>query len=124
MGYWSLLGKYISFLSMPLYILSKLTDLTYIYSKNVLSVQNPTQVPSDVGSLSNDLAGPALYFLVIDLFLYWGILALIEYGYLRAFINRFKKSEDLKRKLSLTMREEEDVYAEQKRIQLSDPTSS
>jgi hypothetical protein len=59
--------------------------------------------------LSNDLAGPALYFLIIDLFLYWGILAVIEYGYLRAFINRFKNREDAKRKLSLVLREEEDV---------------
>ena len=36
------------------------------------------------------LAGPALIFLIIDLFLYWGILAFIEYGYFKQYKKKIK----------------------------------
>ena len=39
------------------------------------------------------MAGPALYFLIIDWFICWGILAAIEYGYLRTFLNRFRNPD-------------------------------
>lgn len=44
--------------------------------------------------LSYQLAGPALYFMMIDLLLYWVFLGLIEYKYLNNFIKKFKRSPE------------------------------
>mmetsp|Transcript_22569 Transcript_22569/g.21743 ORF Transcript_22569/g.21743 Transcript_22569/m.21743 type:complete len:83 (-) Transcript_22569:1185-1433(-) len=42
------------------------------------------------------LAGPALIFLILDTFLYWGILAFIEYGYLKQYKKKIKGGNSLK----------------------------
>jgi len=40
------------------------------------------------GPLDVAIAGPSLYFMIFDIFFYWGLLALIEYGYLEKLFRK------------------------------------
>ncbi len=75
--------------------------------------------------LSQALAGPALYFLMIDFFVYWAILAFIEYGHLNNLMKRCRRSNDMHlRKISVDAKIDEDVAAEDTRVKNTDPASS
>jgi hypothetical protein len=79
----------------------------------------------DADPLSQALAGPALYFLMIDFFVYWGILAFIEYGHLNSCLKRCRRSNDMHlRKVSVDTKIDDDVVAEDARVKKTDPTNS
>ena len=45
----------------------------------------------DAGPLSIALAGPSAVFLIVDIFFYWGVLAMIEYNYIHTLKQKFSK---------------------------------
>jgi len=108
-----------SHLTMAFLLLQSNTHIIYIStSQSVLAASDASLKNAD--PLSIQLAGPALYFLLIDLFLYWGLLAFIEYGYLRALINKCRRqnrqNELLKARTNSASFKDNDVDAEESRV--------
>ena len=91
-------------------------------SQSILSISNESLKTAN--PLSSELAGSALLFLIFDLFFYWGILAFIEYGYLRACLNRFKSSPGHNKRNSEDMYIDPDVRAEENRVHATSQENS
>lgn len=56
-----------------------------LFSRKITGAIDPT---SSTEPLSWDIAGPSLLFLIADIFVYWIILILIEYGFFKRIFGR------------------------------------
>jgi len=107
------------FLFFPIFTLDY--GILVISFEEIIGTLNVDQVPQ----MKEQNSAIALWFLIIDLVLYWILLFLIEYGWIAQFFQTFKKSTELE---GYILQQQEandhpDVINEENRIAEIEPTS-